>query len=198
MEVAICAGPRRAVAAHRHRAALPGSGPYGDVFGDPVVHRAFEDRCRLVRSASGEEVTSETTVYTGPDAAVPVGSRVTVWASTPHQRTAPRDHRRSLRASRVVVAPVDQADSLMGLQVRVRSGSPDPRDALALIDAVFELLHGATHLTLAGTVMHLAERTASTPMGLDQNGRCNRRTLCATRQRLIYFRKSGQDNGQYC
>jgi hypothetical protein len=66
-----------------------GSGPYGDVFGDPVTYRAFaEDRRRLVRSASGEEVTSETTIHTGPDAVVPVGSQVTVWADTPHERTA--------------------------------------------------------------------------------------------------------------
>jgi hypothetical protein len=66
---------------------------------------------------------------------------------------------------------VDQADSLIGLQVRVRAGIPDPRDALDLIDAVFEELHGATHLSLAGVILHLVERTASTPMGRDQNGR---------------------------
>lgn len=66
---------------------------------------------------------------------------------------------------------VDQADSLIGLQVRVRAGTPDPRDALDLIDAVFALLHGATHLTLAGVLVHLVERAASTPMGRDQNSR---------------------------
>jgi minor capsid protein len=66
---------------------------------------------------------------------------------------------------------VDQADSLIGLQVRVRSTGPDPRDALNLIDAVFEELHGAIHLTLASVVVHLAERTASTPMGRDASGR---------------------------
>jgi hypothetical protein len=66
---------------------------------------------------------------------------------------------------------VDQADSLIGLQVRVRAGTPDPRDAYELIDAVFEELHGATHLTLAGTVVHLIERAASAPIGRDQNGR---------------------------
>ncbi|GAB3459225.1 hypothetical protein [Actinophytocola sediminis] len=66
-----------------------GSGPYGDVFGEPTIHRAFvEDRRRLVVSASGEEVVSETTVYTGPDAAVPVGSQVTVWQGTSHERIA--------------------------------------------------------------------------------------------------------------
>lgn len=66
-----------------------GTGPYGEVFGDPVIHQAFvEDRRRLVLAANGEEVTSETTVYTGPDAGVPVGSQVTVWPGTPHERTA--------------------------------------------------------------------------------------------------------------
>jgi hypothetical protein len=66
-----------------------GTGPYGEVFGDPTVHQAFvEDRRRLVVSASGEEVVSETTVHTGPDVVVPVGSRFTVWAGTLHERTA--------------------------------------------------------------------------------------------------------------
>jgi Bacteriophage minor capsid protein len=66
---------------------------------------------------------------------------------------------------------IDQADSLIGLQIRTRSAGTDPRDALDLIDAVFDELHGATHLTLAGIVVHLIERAASTPMGRDQNGR---------------------------
>jgi hypothetical protein len=66
---------------------------------------------------------------------------------------------------------VDQADSLIGIQVRVRAGTPDPRDALELVDAAFDVLHGATHLALASVVMHLAERIASTPMGRDQSGR---------------------------
>jgi hypothetical protein len=66
---------------------------------------------------------------------------------------------------------VDQADSLIGLQVRVRGAGLDPRDVLDLIDIVFEELHGATHLTLAGVVVHLVERAASAPMGRDANGR---------------------------
>lgn len=66
-----------------------GTGPYGDVFGEPSTHRAFvEDHRRLVVSASGEEVISETTAYTTLDVAAPVGSQVTVWAGTPHERTA--------------------------------------------------------------------------------------------------------------
>lgn len=63
------------------------------------------------------------------------------------------------------------ADSLIGLQVRVRSAGPDPRDALDLIDAVFDELHGASHLDLPSVVVHLVRRTASAPMGRDQNGR---------------------------
>lgn len=67
-----------------------GTGPYGDVHGDPVViRRTFvEDRRRLVRSSTGDEVVSETTVRTRPRERIPVGSLVTVWASTPHERTA--------------------------------------------------------------------------------------------------------------
>lgn len=70
-----------------------------------------------------------------------------------------------------LVDDVDQADSLTGLQVRVRSAGPDPRDALTLLDAVFEELHGATHLSLAGVVVHLIERATSAPMGRDTAGR---------------------------
>jgi hypothetical protein len=67
-----------------------GTGPYGEVFGDPIVHQAFvEGRRRLVVSASGEEVISETTVYTGPDTIVPVGSQVTVWAPIPRTHVSP-------------------------------------------------------------------------------------------------------------
>ncbi len=67
-----------------------GTGPYGDIHGDPVViRRTFvEDRRRLVRSTSGEEVVSETTVRTRPSEHIPVGSLVTVWAGTPQQRIA--------------------------------------------------------------------------------------------------------------
>lgn len=67
-----------------------GTGPYGDVFGDPVVvRRVFvEDRRRLVRSTTGEEVISETTVRTRPQVHIPIGSQVTVWPGTPHERTA--------------------------------------------------------------------------------------------------------------
>lgn len=82
------------------------------------------------------------------------------------------------RPSRVVALtpyPVtdvlDQADSVLGLQVRCRSSEPDPREALDLADSVFDLLAGATHLDFDGVIIHLIKRTASGPMGRDENGR---------------------------
>ncbi|MCA1195130.1 hypothetical protein [Saccharopolyspora sp. 6V] len=66
-----------------------GSGAYGDVFGDPVDHRAYvEDSRRLVRDDTGAEVVSETTVRTRPDVSAPPGSRITVWPTTARERVA--------------------------------------------------------------------------------------------------------------
>lgn len=70
-----------------------------------------------------------------------------------------------------LVDDVDQADSVVGLQVRVRGATPDPREALALADAVFDVLHGATHLSVGGVEVHLVQRAASAPMGQDHNRR---------------------------
>jgi hypothetical protein len=66
-----------------------GTGSYGDAYGDPVIVRRtyVEDRRRLVRSTTGEEVISETTVRTRPVEHIPIGSHVTVWQGTPHERT---------------------------------------------------------------------------------------------------------------
>lgn len=66
-----------------------GAGPYGDVWGDPVVVRRVyvEDRRRLVRSPTGEELVSETTVRTRPNVRIPIGSKVIVWQGTPGERT---------------------------------------------------------------------------------------------------------------
>lgn len=69
-----------------------------------------------------------------------------------------------------LVDDVDQADSVLGLQIRARGG-PDPRDAFDLLDDVFDVLHGASHLDLSGALVHLARRIASVPLGRDQNGR---------------------------
>jgi len=58
---------------------LEGEGPFGPLYGPPVEARAFVDqRRRLVRSASGSEVVSETTVYLPPGTVCPPGSRVTL------------------------------------------------------------------------------------------------------------------------
>lgn len=64
-----------------------------------------------------------------------------------------------------------QADDVIGLQVRARSAGTDPRDALDLSDAAFDVLVGATHLDLSGVVVHLVEHTGSAPMGRDASGR---------------------------
>ncbi|WP_052684574.1 hypothetical protein [Lentzea aerocolonigenes] len=66
-----------------------GTGAYGDVWGNPVVVREVfvEDRRRLVRNQSGEELVSESTVRTRPGVRIPVGSKVTVWQGTPLERT---------------------------------------------------------------------------------------------------------------
>ncbi|MEU5847438.1 minor capsid protein [Saccharopolyspora shandongensis] len=70
-----------------------------------------------------------------------------------------------------VADALDQADSVLGLQVRCRSSSRDPREAFDLADSVFGLFAGASHLDLDGVLVHLVERTASGPIGRDANGR---------------------------
>lgn len=70
-----------------------------------------------------------------------------------------------------VTADATQADDVLGMQVRARSAGQDPRDALDLIDAAFDVLVGATHLDLSGVVVHLVEHTGSAPMGRDASGR---------------------------
>lgn len=56
-----------------------GTGTFGDVWGPPVPVRALVDnRRRLVRTASGSEVTSETTLRMQLSETCPVGSRVTL------------------------------------------------------------------------------------------------------------------------
>lgn len=56
-----------------------GSGAYGSVYGPPVsVTCRVEDVVRLVRSSSGDEAVSSTTVYCDADVVIPAESRVTV------------------------------------------------------------------------------------------------------------------------
>ena len=56
-----------------------GSGAYGSTYGPPVeVDCRVEDMVRLVRSSTGDEVTSSTTVVCDVDTVIPAESRVTV------------------------------------------------------------------------------------------------------------------------
>lgn len=69
---------------------------------------------------------------------------------------------------------VEQADSVVGVQVRTR-GTTDPRAVTDLDDAVFGTLHGASNLTLAtGVLVLLIERRSSTSLGWDANRRHER------------------------
>lgn len=66
----------------RHTAVIEpyeGTGPAGPVYGAAVTVSCFaEDRRRLVRSDTGTEVVSETTLYCPPGTVAPAESRVTV------------------------------------------------------------------------------------------------------------------------
>lgn len=62
----------------------------------------------------------------------------------------------------------------VGLQVRTR-GTTDPRDVDRIADRVYDGLHGATALTLAGDLQVMQiYRQSYTSMGQDQTGRWER------------------------
>ncbi|EEP73503.1 hypothetical protein MCAG_03830 [Micromonospora sp. ATCC 39149] len=65
------------------------------------------------------------------------------------------------------------ADHQLGVQIRVRAGT-DPRDCDDLADAVYELLDGATRLTLDGIAVVQIWRQSYTSLGDDSNGRWSR------------------------
>lgn len=66
----------------RHEVAVEpfeGEGPFGKEYGPETLVRCFvDDKRRLVRSSTGEEVVSESTFYAPLDTVCPEGSRVTV------------------------------------------------------------------------------------------------------------------------
>lgn len=63
------------------------------------------------------------------------------------------------------------SDSVMGLQVRCRVGTHDPRDVTDLADEVFDALHGHPAVDLSATARLLfAERVSGVPLGEDGSG----------------------------
>lgn len=110
-------------------------------------------------AAAGIAVYHQTGVYRDDEVGIVIG-------------TVPAAPARVLALSLYPLADdVDQADSVLGLQVRARSGGSDPREVLDRLDDVFDELHGATHLNLGGALVHLATRTSSVPLSRDQSGR---------------------------
>ena len=65
------------------------------------------------------------------------------------------------------------ADSLVMVQATIR-GSSDQRDANATAAALFDLLHGREHFTLAGVPIVLAQRHSWAWLGVDGGGRWRR------------------------
>lgn len=63
------------------------------------------------------------------------------------------------------------SDSVMGLQLRFRVGTHDPRDVTDLADEAFDVLHGHPAVDLSSTARLLfAERVSGVPLGEDTNG----------------------------
>ena len=60
----------------------------------------------------------------------------------------------------------------MGLQLRFRSGTYDPRDVADMADAAFDSLQAHPETDLSATArLLIAERTTGVPLGEDSNGR---------------------------
>lgn len=64
-------------------------------------------------------------------------------------------------------------DTVFAVQVRTRAG-PDPREAAALDEQVFTVLHGLRHLALATVRITLAHRVSAASLGTDPVGRFER------------------------
>lgn len=63
------------------------------------------------------------------------------------------------------------SDSVMGLQIRFRVGTHDPRDVTDLADEAFDALHGHPAVNLSTTArLLIAERISGVPLGEDANG----------------------------
>lgn len=64
------------------------------------------------------------------------------------------------------------SDSVLGVQIRCRCGGADKRPSDDLADAIFNLLHGATHLTLStGVTVVQCLRQSHATLGQDSNSR---------------------------
>lgn len=83
----------KALMPHRVRVRAAGYGSAGQTFDPPKPqpapeYRAYvEDKTRLVRDGSGQEVTSTSSVWLDLDVNAPELSEVTIWLGRPRERT---------------------------------------------------------------------------------------------------------------
>jgi hypothetical protein len=65
------------------------------------------------------------------------------------------------------------SDSRLGVQIRCRWGGSDPRPVDDLSDAIFSLLHGATHITLStgAKIVQCLRNSGPVSLGQDANNR---------------------------
>ena len=103
---------------------------------------------------------STSTVYTGAQTAIILGNI----PQTP-------DRIVTLTAYPVEDAPA-MSDSVIAVQVRTRWGGQDKRPVDDLDDLIFNLLHGATRITLStGVVIVQCVRNSAATLGQDGNNR---------------------------
>lgn len=66
------------------------------------------------------------------------------------------------------------ADSVVGVQIRTRTGGADPRSTIDLDDEIFTALHSRPAGDIGGIRVTQIWRQSGTPMGADGNGRHER------------------------
>lgn len=87
-------------------------------------------------------------------------------------RTVPQSPNRVVTlAPYDVEADPNLTDAIQGMQVIVRSGGADPRDADTLNDSVYDVLHGLRRTVVNGVHVVLAWRQSGASLGQDGNQR---------------------------
>lgn len=77
--------PHKKLAAYKPKL---GEGTYGPSYGPEVVVKraAIDDKRKLIRTADGREIMSQSRIAVDPEHLMPVGSLVTIWRGRANQR----------------------------------------------------------------------------------------------------------------